>query len=548
MKKDHVIILAARNQLSHSDYNSQLSPIHGKPALFWTLDLYYKEHDVSVIINEKNKILQNLIQISYPNAECVIVRQNEMYKKHGQFSVLTSLFEGLAKLHSEKDSVTVVLGDTYCVPKNYDSNDYILTAMGNGASEKWCLAATDSDGTLLRFYDKETGIDTKDKRIVTGMYHFSDVSVLRKCAVQQIKAKKSNLSDLVAAYNQKIKVRCIQDDSWLDFGHRAGVLKAQRHFYNSRNFNSISVSDVTNVLTKRSVKKEKLSDEYDWYKNVPEDLQSFVPRVYGKRETEELFEIDMENYGYPPLSELWLYGDYEVELWQLIIKKLVDVRLYMNQFEGNLAKENYEQLYVAKFFSRLEELKNSGEWWEQLLSQKSIMVNGTEYKNLPEFGGKLEVAFKNIAASAKTSVMHGDYCFSNILFDTQNFICKLIDPRGRLLEETIYGDSRYDLAKLRHSLAGNYDFIVHGLYRFSEQDGKFSYEDGCQEDRTPLAQYFDSLLIQNGYDINEIKLIEASLFLSMIPLHTDSFEQQKIFYIKGIQKLNECFEKSGEEK
>ena len=39
---DSIIILAARNQLSNSNYNSQMTPIHGKPALFWVIDLYYK--------------------------------------------------------------------------------------------------------------------------------------------------------------------------------------------------------------------------------------------------------------------------------------------------------------------------------------------------------------------------------------------------------------------------------------------------------------------------------------------------------------------------
>ena len=331
------------------------------------------------------------------------------------------------------------------------------------------------------------------------------------------------------------------NNKWLDFGHRAGILKAQKLFYNSRNFNSISINDVSNILTKRSAKKQKLSDEYLWYKEMPSELQSFVPRVYSVREDEKLYEIDMENYGYPPLSELWLYGDYDFELWQLIIKRLVDVRIYMNGFSGVLDKKNYEQLYVSKFYDRINELKTLDPYWTHLLSQNKIKMNGVELNNLQFYEQRISDSLNKIAANAKTSVMHGDYCFSNILFDTQNFVCKLIDPRGRLLDQTIYGDSRYDLAKLRHSLAGNYDYIVHGAYVFSETEGVFSYKDGCMEDRSKLTAYFDNLLSVNGYDVNEIKLIEATLFLSMIPLHTDSFEQQKIFYIKGIQKINECF-------
>ena len=494
-----------------------------------------------IVINERNKTLANYIKITYPDIHCVIVKQGEMFKKHGQQSILTSFYEGLASIHDDSSAVTLVLGDSYCEQENYNCSDYILTADGTEPSEKWCLVETNRDGNVSAFYDKQHGIDIGNKQIVTGVYHFSDMGVLRKCTVGEIKAKKNNISDIILSYSKKIPVRCIKDNSWLDFGHKAGVLKAQRQFYNSRNFNSISVDKVTNILTKRSAKKQKLADEYNWYVTMPEKLQSFVPRVFGRRENGEILEIDMENYGYPPLSELWLYGDYDLELWQLIIKKLVDVRLLMNQFSGELSNENYAQLYISKFFDRLGELKKLDGYWENLLGKDSITVNGKRLLNLPAYTEKLRSAFDKIAATAKTSVMHGDYCFSNILFDTQNFVCKLIDPRGRLLEQTIYGDSRYDLAKLRHSLAGNYDYIVHGVYYFSEANGLFSYKDGCLEDRSALTSYFDTLLVQNGYDIKEIKLIEASLFLSMIPLHTDSSEQQKIFYIKGIQKLNECF-------
>lgn len=541
MNMDSVIILAARNQLSISNYNSQMTPIHGKPALFWVIDLYYKTQNVTVVINERNKLLKKYIEMTYPNVSCIIIQQDEMYKKYGQNSVLTSLSEGLQSLTTDIKKVSIVLGDTWCTSTGDNLKDYIITSTGAKSSEKWCLVKSDKNGFVSRFYDKEKNVDMSDKEIVTGFYCLSDINELKKCLKEEIDTKHNSMSNLIEAYSKKNPVRCVKADTWFDFGHRGGILKAQKQFYNSRNFNSISVNDVTNILTKRSAKKQKLSDEYLWYKEMPDALQSFVPRVYAVRDNADLYEIDMENYGYPPLSELWLYGDYDLDLWQLITKKLVDVRVYMNKFSGNLDSKNYYQLYVTKFFDRIEELKKLDSYWGELLAKSTLIVNGKELNNLPAYETKLRSCFEKIADTAKTSVMHGDYCFSNILFDTQNFVCKLIDPRGRLLEQTIYGDSRYDLAKLRHSLVGNYDYIVHGAYVFSEENGNFTYKDGCLEDRSALADYFDSLMAANGYDVNEIKLIEASLFLSMIPLHTDSFEQQKIFYIKGIQKLNECF-------
>ena len=58
------------------------------------------------------------------------------------------------------------------------------------------------------------------------------------------------------------------------------------------------------------------------------------------------------------------------------------------------------------------------------------------------------------------SIVHGDLAFSNILYSPRNTIFKFIDPRGNFVIDTIYGDYRYDLAKLRHCYHGRYDEII----------------------------------------------------------------------------------------
>ncbi|MBD6984623.1 capsular biosynthesis protein, partial [Vibrio parahaemolyticus] len=64
------------------------------------------------------------------------------------------------------------------------------------------------------------------------------------------------------------------------------------------------------------------------------------------------------------------------------------------------------------------------------------------------------------------NVMHGDLCFSNILYDFRAKKIKVIDPRGITPEgvKTIYGDLKYDLAKLSHSILGLYDYIIAGYF------------------------------------------------------------------------------------
>ena len=68
----------------------------------------------------------------------------------------------------------------------------------------------------------------------------------------------------------------------------------------------------------------------------------------------------------------------------------------------------------------------------------------------------LERAVASLSREGPGSIMHGDFCLSNILYDLRSRICKLLDPRGSFGASGIYGDPRYDVAKLYHSVYGLY--------------------------------------------------------------------------------------------
>ena len=176
----------------------------------------------------------------------------------------------------------------------------------------------------------------------------------------------------------------------------------------------------------------------------------------------------------------------------------------------------------------------------EMMQSDYISVNNVHYKNYHLMENLLNNEIAKLVNYNKRTIVHGDYCFSNILFDPMHYIFKLIDPRGRFKTQSIYGDPRYDIAKLRHSIVGLYDFIIAGLYKL-RLTGKDSYDFQIS---TPiltekLEPFFDELVVEYGYDCREIKLIEALLFLTMIPLHNDDILRQKAFYLTSIKKLNE---------
>tara|TARA_B100000929_G_C15177208_1_gene307400 strand:+ start:28 stop:474 length:447 start_codon:yes stop_codon:yes gene_type:complete len=134
-------------------------------------------------------------------------------------------------------------------------------------------------------------------------------------------------------------------------------------------------------------------------------------------------------------------------------------------------------------------------------------------------------------------LIHGDLCFSNILYSFNNNQYKLIDPRGKW-GTTIFGDIKYDVAKLRHSIIGGYDSIDNGLFSIKYEESTINLTIYRPLIYTTISRKVDEW-ISEKWDLNKIKLIEGLLFISMLPLHQDNFKKQLAFYSIGIQRLNE---------
>ena len=142
--------------------------------------------------------------------------------------------------------------------------------------------------------------------------------------------------------------------------------------------------------------------------------------------------------------------------------------------------------------------------------------------------------------AAEFQVIHGDLCLGNILFDSKTKIIKLIDPRGRFGEQGIFGDVYYELAKMSHSFLGLYDFIMTGQFRMTGveeiiRDPVIRFRSTDYHDW--IGKIFLDRVERNGYDIERVRISEALLFLSMLPLHSDSLARQKALYIRGVDLL-----------
>lgn len=511
-------------------------PLRGKPVIWWQLN-NLKTHGVTDMILVLNK--DDLRLANYVKDICSEILNIKIVFINRKKPILSSLKSALKEADLNLPT-RVILGDTFLTSDFPQDTDLFLTSKSVSFSDYWCLVDKNKNEKVENFYDKKKGLDLNDKEALIGYYSFSDTKLLYNCTKKARLFRKKELSAAFILYKEQHPIKTELASGWFDLGHTSGLIKAKNNLFNARDFNSIKVDTNLGLLAKSSTKIQKLEDEANWYKMLPSDIQVLCPRFISFEKKSDHAVLTQELYGYPSLSELFLSSDINFEDWKLILEKLFNVHKYFEKYSVEPDKELINWLYKTKTKERVNELRAQNEFWAEILAKDTIKINNKEYKNFPLLTKFIDEFADEISKNATMTIVHGDYCFSNILFDSSNYTFKLIDPRGRLKDKrTIYGDPRYDIAKLRHSICGLYDFVVNGLCKLNDENNKFEYEILSENDYSKLQNAFDNLVVENGFDLKEIKFIEALLFLSMVPLHKDDLKRQKVFYLKAVKLLNE---------
>ncbi|MDP5083154.1 MAG: aminoglycoside phosphotransferase family protein [Rickettsiaceae bacterium] len=532
------IILSAKiRYLAMSDFffsPEGVIPIRGKKSITLSLECLNKNtKKVYVAVASENQKLQDILTKNSSEVTQVLISPED------NTGILNSL-NSVLKLCPDKTSVEILLGDTYFITDDTNEIDVLYTSSEIKTSNQWCVVSKAKDSFLDNIYNKIPDIDLRDKEALIGYYRFSDIDLLKKITSEQLEYGNSELSFIIQEYNKIIPIKLNSVSQWFDFGHMHGIVKARTSLYNSRNFNNLKVDIVTGIITKSSSDKGKLLNEANWYKSLPEPVLVYAPKIISIKEDKDTLSLALELYGYPNLAELYVYSNSSLEDWCNIIDVVFQVHAQLAGFLVDFNKEDLQQIYVVKTRQRVDRIKSDNEQIYKLFSSKTLIINNVEYNNFDQLEGLIQDKIKGLLDIETFSIVHGDFCFSNILFDPMHYIVRLIDPRGGFGSQSIYGDPRYDVAKLRHSVVGLYDFVQSDLFELDELGNEsFNFKISQPQYYEKLSSYFDQKVVEEGYKLSEIKLIEALLFLTMIPLHSDNIKRQKAFYLMAILKLND---------
>lgn len=505
-----------------------LLSIKQKPAIYNMIIPLIKEGltDITMVVNLENKtLLQEFFDNSFQNKKLninFIVQE----KATGPGSALK-----LAATHITKPTI-LLLGDTLCnYPQNYDHSFIGVEEVHEEEKYKYCMIESDNNNNITKIIDKpQNKIQTNYAAV--GIYYFKNYKLLKKVLKKKIEPKSGEyqLSSYFELYLEEEKIKIEKIKNWEDIGTLEGYTKTNRNNFNCRNFNSLYLDEL-GVMHKRSL-YEKITSEMTWFKEIENtDFEKITPKFYKNNKFST--EYGIEYYDYLTLSEYLTFyplSDYSKKvIFETILTKLLKI-----YDKNKIVSLEFKELFKKKL---IEKTRNRIKKWnrQDLVNKEIIKIDNKDYIGLLQCLNKLLPYIEKICEKTidYVTIIHGDIAFSNILFSPRSLNFKLIDARGNFGIDTIYGDYRYDLAKLRHCYHGRYDEIVNDLFEIEEQKNL-----KCNFYKNIDYKVYDEIMLKNNININDIELIEGLLFISMIPLHNDYPKRQLAFFCQGIKILN----------
>lgn len=322
----------------------------------------------------------------------------------------------------------------------------------------------------------------------------------------------------------------------------------------SRCFNYISIDHHKGIVTKKSTEVKKLQQEIDFYRKLPEELKIYFPRFFDFSTSVEYAKYSLEYYPYKSLSQYFVYYVLPIQDWNNIFDHLLSIHSSFLDFPA-LAKDaqlidekKLCNFYTQKLENRIKEIP-SDSMLNDILSAPALTLNGKKLKGFNSLFTWLLEEIKRITKNVGLGFLHGDLCFSNILYEPSSSIIRLIDPRGEFLGWVNQGDPRYDLAKILHSVHGKYDFIINDLFVLEQEGDNYTLQIPKSEYLTKIElMLINKISSRTKYEVSDLMILESLLFITMLPLHYDKPNRQIAFLLTGLKLLNEVYSQQNNRK
>jgi len=305
-----------------------------------------------------------------------------------------------------------------------------------------------------------------------------------------------------------------------------------------RYFNELQIC---NGIVEKISADDSLFEESLYYKNLSPRFEKYFVNFIELIANKTNYKLVLDYYPSFRLSDLYINNKKTLPFWSDMFDNILHV---IDDFSKESIESNIDDMmymFKDKLVYRLETYMESDSF-RQFFNFNALVINGKVYPNIDKIILLIYDYINNILVDCKEfNYIHGDMCFSNILISESNdHEFKFVDPRGKF-GSTLgnFGDTRYDIAKLSHSVFGLYDFILQNRYNLrynsiNNIDIEFNLDKEIESIQYLFKEKFQSLL-----SYTDMRVLESTLFLSMLPLHKEDVFRQCGLFVNGIKILSD---------
>lgn len=547
MKNNPLLIAAAGsvNPNLYGDLGRILTshiPLSGKLAILDQVEKATQNYFiVYVLIDESAKNLANLLKSKFGVIPIF---------GHVEDSMSQTFRRAFDKIES-KIGLDIVFGDSYntdLIENDKEIDDQIFVSKRNDSNSWKCVRRNTADFSL-EFYDSSS--ISREVDVVTGSFRISNFLLFKEIILDEadLNSDENYFWDAWVKYDKRLSlsVNFTQDESWQDIGHVDTYFTARRELISSssRSFNQITMDESSLRITKTGI-ADKIRLEKKWFDEIPSEIHRYTPYTYSS-EVNHSYVVEYETS--IPANEMWISSNNDDSYWHLFGQNLSQLMDVMHSI-GDPATDVDErisfkkEMFSGKVNERVETFLKISKVNEDLLNRAKI--NGNKVHGLQAVLEEIEKVSEKVSRLSNWSVIHGDLCLSNMIYDRRKNRLKLIDPRGSFVKEGIYGDPIYDLIKLSHSILGNYDYFACNLFHLSQFESEFELHlaTPCQPRvaREICEELITSRLHRCGISYGDLRLLESGLFLSASAMHTET-DRGLALLINGLQIANDVIQR-----
>jgi len=395
----------------------------------------------------------------------------------------------------------LILPENFLIPDEYEKNNPKNNYIGISTTFQ-CRWSYENE----EFVEKPS-----TEHGVAGYFLFSDKSVIEDIP------ESGELVRWMQQKNMKFKELSLAGTKEFGLIEEYEKLEQQK----CRPFNKISING--NIFTKEAIDEQgkKLAERESLWYNYARSLNiSLIPKIYQTN------PLKMEYIDGKNIYDCQMTADKK----RIILKKLIDALKELHSSK-NITADHFsmKEVYFNKTMDRLGKIEDL----VPFAREQYITVNGKKCRNIFYYKRELEKKIDMLKCD-KFNFIHGDCTFSNLML-RDNGEPVLIDPRGYFGYTELFGDVRYDWAKLYYSIVGNYDRFNLKDFRLWINDNDITLEIGSNHWEDMEKDFFEF----TGANEYEIRLLHSIIWLSLTTYAWQDYDSICGAFYNGIYYLED---------